>query len=155
MKGDAARKPPYTDEQREEALRLYADHGPGEASRRCNIPSATIRSWAHRAGLSHSGPVSEQTKAATDAARLSWAQRRFELARETGAAAADLLERIRAARKSTDVRALATAYAALVEKGQLLDGAVTQRVEVAEGERVERVKALRDQLAERRAARTG
>ena len=98
-------------------------------------------------------PPSEQTKAATDAARLSWAQRRIELANEIGAVAADLLGRIRAAKKATDVRALATAYAALVEKGQLLDGAVTARVEVAEGERRERVQVLRDQVAERRAAK--
>lgn len=83
------------------------------------------------------------------------AQRRLELAGKTGAAAADLLERIRAARKPTDVRALATAYATLVEKGQLLDGAVTARVEVSEGDRLERVKAIRDDLAMRREAKTG
>ncbi len=64
MNGDAARKP-YTDEQRQEALRPYVQHGPGEASRQCGISSATIRSWAHRAGLSHQVPMSEKTKAAT------------------------------------------------------------------------------------------
>lgn len=58
-------------------------------------------------------------------------------------------------KKATDVRALATGFAALVEKDQLLDGAVTARVEEAEGERHERVQELRDQLAERRAARRG
>ena len=94
--------------------------------------------------MSPERPASEQTRAATDAARRSWAQRRIELASETGAVAADLLERIRGARKATDVRALATGFAALVEKGQLLDGAPSERVEVSEVERRERVLALRE-----------
>jgi hypothetical protein len=66
--------------------------------------------------------------------------------------AAELLERIRRARKGSEVRALATAFAALVEKGQLLDGAATDRVGYSESERRERVKAMRDDLAARRAA---
>lgn len=67
----------YTDDQRAEALRLYRDVGAAEAGRRCEIPSATIRSWARRGGVSPERPASEQTRAATDAARRSWAQRRI------------------------------------------------------------------------------
>src|SRR5215471_16334098 len=37
-----------TDEQREEALRLYVEHGPAEAARRTGWRAATIRQWAHR-----------------------------------------------------------------------------------------------------------
>lgn len=161
MTGDAAarkppeRKPVYPAEQRKEALRLHREVGPAKASRECGIPAATIRSWAYREGVSTTVPPSEQTRAATDAARRSWAQRRLELSEQTGAAAADLLERIRRAKRATDVRALATAYAALVEKGQLLDGSVTSRVEVEGGDRLERVKAIRDDLAMRREAKTG
>ncbi len=149
------RASPHTDQQRKDALRLYVELGPAEAGRRCEIPAATIRSWAHRAGVSANVPPSEQTRAATDAARLSWAQRRAELSRETGAVAAELPERIRTATKASDVRALATGYSVLVEKGQLLDGAVTDRVEISEGERRERVKAMRDELAARRDAKAG
>ena len=106
-----------------------------------------------RAGRTTRVPPSHKTRAATDAARRSWAEHRLELAAKTGAVADELLGRILAARRASDVRALATGFAALVEKGQLLDGGATERVELPEAERVERVKALRDQLAERRAAK--
>lgn len=155
MEAAASPKRSYSPEQREEALRLYRELGAAEAARRCDLPAATIRSWAHRNGIATTVPPSEQTRAATDAARLSWAQRRHALAESTGAAAADLLERIRAAKKPADVRALSLAYAALIEKGQLLDGSVTSRVEVEGGDRLERVKAIRDDLATRREAKTG
>ena len=151
----ASPKRSYTEEQKAEALRLYREVGAAEASRQCGVNSATLRVWAHRAGLAGHVPPSEQTKAATDAARRSWAQRRLELAEETGAAAADLLARIRKAKRATDVRALADAYKNLVVQGQLLDGAVTERVEVSENERIDRVRAMRDEVAARRAARTG
>ena len=146
---------PYTPEQRADALRLYREIGPAKASRECGIPAATIRSWAHRNGIATTVPASEQTKAATDAARRSWAQRRHELAEKTGAAADDLLERIRTTRNPSHVRALAQAFAVTVEKGQLLDGSPSERVEVSESERIDRVRAMRDEVAARRAARTG
>ena len=155
MNGDAARKPLYTAEQRAEALRLYRELGAAEAARQCGINAATTRSWAHRDGIATTVAPSEQTKAATDAARRSWTQRRQELSEATGAAAADLLERIGATKKPTDVRALATAFSDLVEKGQLLDGSPSSRVEVSGEDRLERVKRLRDDLAMRRAAKSG
>jgi len=34
----------YTDDEKKEALELYRQHGPAEASRRTGIKSATIRS---------------------------------------------------------------------------------------------------------------
>jgi transposase-like protein len=42
----------YTQEQRAEALKLYQEVGPSEAGRRLDIPNATIRQWAKRAGAS-------------------------------------------------------------------------------------------------------
>ena len=155
MTGDAARKPPYSSEQREEALRLYREIGSANASRECGVPAATIRSWAHRDGIATTVPPSEQTRAATDAARLSRAQRRLKLAEEAGAVAVELLERIGGTRKATDVRALATGFGELVAKAQLLDGGPSERVEVSEGERRERVAKLRDEIAARRQAKTG
>lgn len=41
----------YTDEQREEALRLYADDGLAAAHNATGIPKQTIQSWAKRAGV--------------------------------------------------------------------------------------------------------
>ena len=60
---------------------------------------------------------------------------------------------MRDATKAADVRSLATAFAVVVEKAQLLDGAATERVEISESERRERVLALRDEVAARRAAK--
>jgi hypothetical protein len=68
----------YTDEQRDKALSLYREHGPGEASRRTGVPSATIRTWANRAGIA--GEVAGQRRAAVEAAQLTMAQRRANLA---------------------------------------------------------------------------
>jgi hypothetical protein len=155
MDADASTQRIYTPEQREDALRLIADVGPAEASRRLEIPAGTTRSWAWRHGVATPVPESERTRAATDAAKLSWAQRRLELARETGAVASELLERMRDATKAADVRSLATAFGVVVEKAQLLDGAATERVEISEADRRERVAALRDEVAARRSARDG
>jgi len=151
MDADAPNR--YTPEQRAEALRLIASVGPAEASRRLEIPAGTTRSWAWRHGVATPVPESERTRAATDAAKLSWAQRRLELGRETGRVASELLERMRDATKAADVRSLATAFAVVVEKAQLLDGAATERVEISEADRRERVAALRDEVAARRAAK--
>lgn len=41
----------YTDEQREEALRLYADDGLAAAHNATGIPKQTIQSWAKRSGV--------------------------------------------------------------------------------------------------------
>jgi hypothetical protein len=62
---------------------------------------------------------------------------------------------MRDATKAADVRSLATAFGVVVEKAQLLDGAATERVEISEADRRERVAALRDEVAARRSARDG
>lgn len=61
MKGEAARTPPYTDEQREEALRLYADHGPGGASLRAVTELLTM-----------TASLSESQSLTSDASRRSY-----------------------------------------------------------------------------------
>jgi transposase-like protein len=117
---DAAASPnrTYTPEQRAEALQLVAEVGAAEVGRRLDIPGATIRAWARKAGMAASAPVSEPTRAATDAARRSYAERRTEIARETGAVASDLLDRIRSAGKPSDVRALASGFGTLIDKAR-------------------------------------
>ena len=49
----AVRFPPtgYPGYVRAEALALYEAVGPAEAARRLGLKAATVRSWAHRAGL--------------------------------------------------------------------------------------------------------
>lgn len=111
----------YTDEEKQEALELYRQDGPAAASRKTGIKSATIRSWAHRNGEAGSEGA-EQTRAATETARLGWAQRRAELTDETGAVAAAILDRIKVSKRSSDARALAQAFSVLIDRAQLLDG---------------------------------
>lgn len=60
----------YTDEQRAEALALYREHGPTEASRRCGIPPRTITRWATKAGVATE--VTAKTAAAWSRRRLAW-----------------------------------------------------------------------------------
>ncbi len=145
----------YTDEEKKEALALRRTHGPAEASRRTGIKCATIRSWAHRSAEDASEGA-EQTRAATETARLSWAQRRAELTDETGAVAAAILDRIKVSRRSSDARALAQAFSVLIDRAQLLDGGATSRVEVADPEDLAaRVRGLRDDLATRRLGKAG
>ncbi len=142
----------YEPEQKERALALYVEHGPSEASRRCGIPSATIRSWAKRAHKS--SPRAERAIAGAEAARLTWAQRRAEVARRSGDAAAELIERVRQTPKAREAADWARAFAIAVDKAQLLDGGATGRVEVSSAEdRERRVAQLRDDLAARRASR--
>jgi len=145
----------HAQDQKREALELYRQVGPAEASRRTGIKSATIRSWAHRNGEAGSEGA-EQTRAATETARLSWAQRRAELTDDTGAVAAQMLERIKVSKRSSDARALAQAFSVLIDRAQLLDGGVTSRVEVSDPEDLAaRVRGLRDDLAARRKGKAG
>lgn len=46
----------YTDEQREEALRIYEAEGPSAAARETGIPKGTIAAWARRGGVRTSAP---------------------------------------------------------------------------------------------------
>lgn len=41
----------YTDEQREEALKLYETHGPTEVQRQLGIPKGTLGRWVKAAGV--------------------------------------------------------------------------------------------------------
>lgn len=139
-----ARKPPYSDEVRAEALSLYREHGPAEAGRRLGIPAKTISSWAARAGV-QADAREQVTAAATEAARQSWAERRARLADELGAAAEEFLVAARGAGART-ARDYMAALAAAVDKAQLLSGAATERSETIRHDRVD--AAVDELLAE-------
>ena len=57
-------KSEYTDEQKQEALDLYEEHGPAEAERRTGIPKKTIASWGYRSGVQTTAPTKDQIQAA-------------------------------------------------------------------------------------------
>lgn len=67
----------YTDEQREEALRLYEIAGPRDAAEQTGIPKSTIQSWAKSANV-RTGR-SEKTRAHIEAAQLDAKALRAEL----------------------------------------------------------------------------
>ena len=121
-----ARPHRYTAEQRDAALELYREVGPAEAGRRLSIPSGTVRSWARRNGCA--AVATENRRAAVEAARLTWEQRRSGLTVRLGEVAAELLERVKKAEPG-EAKALATALAILVDKAELLSGRATERTE--------------------------
>jgi hypothetical protein len=116
----------HTPAERATALELYREHGGAEASRRTGIASATIRQWAKRSGVTIARATA--ARANIDAARLTWAQRRSQLTVKSGEVADELLSQIRGA-KGREARDFAAAYAFVVDRAQLLDGAATQRIE--------------------------
>ncbi|MBA3371113.1 MAG: hypothetical protein H0T96_06640 [Thermoleophilaceae bacterium] len=123
---EATRPHRYTAEQRAAALELYSEVGPAEAGRRLGIPSGTVRSWARRNGCA--AVATENRRAAVEAARLTWEQRRSGLTVRLGEVAAELLERVEKAEPG-EAKALATALAILVDKAELLSGRATERTE--------------------------
>lgn len=68
----------WTDEQRDEALRLFRSHGPAEASRLTGIPKATVASWARRHQVQTNVVVEREE--AVEASALQAEQRRLDLA---------------------------------------------------------------------------
>jgi hypothetical protein len=141
----------YADAERNEALSLYLEVGAAEASRRCGVPAGTIRQWAHRRGLTTARTAS--ARASVEAARLTWAQRRAEVATRAGEGAATFLDDAIAEKSARNRRDLMAAFKMAAEGAQLLSGGATERVELTEEQRRERVRELRDELAARREAK--
>jgi transposase-like protein len=139
----------YTEQQREEALRLYVELGPAETARQMDIPRATISKWAERAGVT--GDRKTKQTAAIAAMEKTLAQRRVQLAK-------DLMSDVELLRTQLfepatvhkfdaeggfhlgelaeptfrDKVSLMTAIAIAVDKIQLLSGAPTSRSENVE-----------------------
>ena len=142
----------YTEEQKREALKLYAEHGPAEAGRQTGIPRATISQWAKRAGVTvtRAKNVQEATKAAAEKA----AQLREKLKRDCRSRAVDLVERMAEVETlfvgkdgdrvtvdratATACRELAVACGVLIDKAELLDGRATSRQETRNVDQMDR-----------------
>lgn len=122
----------YTDEQKAEALALYAEHGAAETARRTGIAKGTIQSWASRTGVATT--CNEQRQANVEALKARWAERRAIMVDEIGAVAHMALMRVEqftAQRNPSgrDAKDFATTMAILVDKAQLLGGDATSRHE--------------------------
>lgn len=118
----------YTDEQRREAIQLYAEAGPCEVERALGIPKGTVTKWAQAAGVRTEH--SERTAEATAQHQQSWAERRARVADAMGEVAELAVGRARrelnggSARNARDCAATA---AVMADKAQLLSGGVTTR----------------------------
>jgi transposase-like protein len=144
----------YPPDLRARALALYADRGGAEAARQTGIPNGTIRSWAHRDGIA--AVASQKTRAATEASRLRWEERRLELAHRVGEQAEEALDRVEMEIKSgkaADAKNMATTLAILVDKAQLLTGGSTNRREHIDPEYLKRRAQELDELSRRGAER--
>ena len=154
-----------TPEQKAQALSIYIECGPAEASHQTGIASATIRSWAHRSGQT---VLRRQSNvAAVQAAILSREQRRARLAddllavaeREVAMLYQPVHTRNVAARsrliESDDLpeaperRQMITIAAIAIDKSQLLAGDATSRTEVDD------TAARREQIIEQLRRRFG
>ena len=100
--------------------------------------------------------ASQNTEAATKAARLRWETRRLELAHQLGEQAEEALRRTAheiQSGKTGDAKNMATATVILVDKAQLLTGGTTNRHGYISRDDLERRARELDELARRRAER--
>lgn len=166
----------YTADEKAAALALYAEQGPTAVTDAMGIPKATVTSWAQANGVRT--VRNENAAARVEAARLTFEERRVELAHglldDVARLRAQLFAPVVQRQAMTvsdgkdlgshveivDIRldeptfsekkALLTSIGIAVDKVQLLSGAATQRTEhTIPADEV--VAGLRDELAERRA----
>ena len=133
----------YTDKQKADALALYVEHGPSEASRRTGVPKGTLSRWAAAANLETSRP--QKATEAAEAHRAYAAEQRELLKRELLTKALDLLARMDEPHQefvgtqgkdvtydrapAQAVKAYATSVGILIDKLRLEEGASTSREE--------------------------
>lgn len=166
-----------TPEQKAEALRLVAEVGIAETSRRTGIAKGTLSAWGTRTGVR--SPDAEQTRAASETNAVTLAQRKQalavglldDIARLRAELFEPVLERkvqvaggmieivdVKHARPSpNDQKQLMVACAVAIDKVQILTGGLTASIGVTEspeplGAAEERQRALTaiDELAARR-----
>lgn len=129
----------YTDEQRAAAVATAVEHGVTAAAHAHSIPKGTISKWCKAAGVATVS--SERNKAAVEAARLHWEQRRQQLADRMGDVIDKALDRVehelvdRENGSPSKAQTAAVTLAILADKAQLLTGGATSRSEELTGQR--------------------
>lgn len=170
----------WTQDQRDEALRLLAEVGKAEASRRTGVPAGTIAAWGVRSRTR--APLPELQRKATETRLASIAERKAHLAERMLTEAEGMIGQLHARtyeRKpmvvsdgssvgshieiaevvydrppTADQKRIVEAVSILVDKIQLLTGEATARTEAlgAEAPKREHLANVVDQLAQRRVA---
>jgi hypothetical protein len=155
----------YTPDQRDEAVRLWQEHGTAEAARRTGISGRTIVRWASEAGLMTHDNVQKTADARVAAAErvaLAWADYREQEAVSAGAAAARLRRELLEASQSATVdedhrtawtgllRARAIAYGILIDKAEALSTSVANTAaEWVESDLDREIRSLLDEMEDR------
>lgn len=107
----------WSDEQRAEALRLYASEGMAAAHAATEVPKPTIKRWADEANVSGPEHSAEQTAAAVAAHQEKMAEKRRQVRHSLAATTDHLLSRIRDKDTTPSQTAqMATAVGILVDK---------------------------------------
>ena len=126
----------YSDEQKAEALALYAEVGAAEAARRTGIKRGTLVSWASRAGVATDAAANLRaaTEVAIERRRYVAAEFRSQmldsLAEIATKAAAAELDRIAGSKAS--LHEIVGARTRAIHDLQLLSGDATSRTESVE-----------------------
>lgn len=142
----------YTDEQKADALALYANEGPSAVQHQLGIPKATVTSWATANGVRT--VRNERTAQAVEAAKLDRELTRERLRDAMLAKALDLIGRMddehidfrgKDAKQVTypkpspsGCQSYATAAAILLDKVRLELGEVTGRTETVSTDQLDR-----------------
>ena len=162
----------WTDETKEQALDIYAEHGPAEAAKQTGVPYRTVHRWARKANLSYATAKKEHVERLT--------RHRAELAERLYTEAGQLLDQLHHTTtdrkvvtsrgeppaivdvdldkpRFADQKHIVTSAAIAIDKAQLLTGEATERTEATttEGDiwskaRDEYGDEMVDELKERR-----
>ncbi len=121
----------YTDEQKTEAVALYAEHGPTHVQQTLGIPKGTVTKWAQERGVQTVSQ--ERNAAAVEAARTKWELRRLtyadDLAEVIDAGLARALHELTDGSANSGKNAMVSAATA-IDKALLLSGEPTERREL-------------------------
>ncbi len=164
---------PYEQDEKDEALAIYAEHGPAEAAHRTGIPYNTIRQWSRVAGLT----APNYKNAATPEHRKRLSILQAETAERLYVEANQLLDKMyeptvekkaisyaalgtyevaeieRDSPTFSEQKNIMTSAAIAIDKAQLLAGEATDRSERIDPVKArERVEKAFDELAARRTA---
>lgn len=136
----------YPIDLKQQAIALYAEVGAAEAARQLDIPSGTIKAWAHRNGAQplHRSKNSEAVRAAVERRQRTAEERRTRLVELLGELAELGVERSLDLVNEADLRDAVGAWTRAIHDLQLLAGGPTSRTETRT---IDAIDAELDELA--------
>jgi len=111
----------WPDAKKAEALRIYEEQGAAAASAATGIPMATICSWARRSGKT---AVTPERQERVESKRLTWDERRLDVAIGLGEVAQRAVERLLEHLDKTDLHETFAVLSTAIDRASVLGGAV-------------------------------